>query len=547
MKQTNNFVETGLKESAITVSENGAKKYKTTNNPFVDQFASISNYLLARDFKEVEKDMHLLWSLDPNNCIRLAIYIRLITRETEVFSDKKSFTLEVQNGSGMKTEGLLRMYWLGVYHKKSFFKNLALFIAAGSWKDVFDIMVFDLEMNGWNKRRLDWNGMKEVIFAGLINERSHGLVKKYLPSIRNNKDCNTSTSKARNQLAKFLAKNIFGADEEPEKFRAFTLYRHLKNSGNAHEWQKLISQGKFFQVDFNSIAGKALRLLVGSKFLKNQGLEEKYRNWIKSKKTVKYTGFVHELFAPYGNRNYPNLIEEYVEDTINAQFETLIEVGAKEIGNVNEFLVVRDISSSMLRPVPGTNTNAFIVAKAMALYFSELLTGYFHNSYAAFSRTTELFKWIGNTPVEKWKNDTDTFFSQNTNLSSVADFLVRVLKRGVQENEFPKGLLIISDGEFDYVGRDKTNFEVFREILKEGGFSEEFATNLKLVMWDITSGKKTKFEDFADAPNIFHISGFDGSVIKFLVEGKEMKRAPKNSSELFNAAMQQQLMNLVEV
>lgn len=34
--ETNSFVEAGLKKSAETLSQNGALKYSTTGNPFVD-------------------------------------------------------------------------------------------------------------------------------------------------------------------------------------------------------------------------------------------------------------------------------------------------------------------------------------------------------------------------------------------------------------------------------------------------------------------------------------------------------------------------------
>ena len=57
------------------------------------------------------------------------------------------------------------------------------------------------------------------------------------------------------------------ADKETADSRAAQRrYRKLKQSGTAHTWQQLISQKKLLELDFNTIHGRALSLLVGSKF-----------------------------------------------------------------------------------------------------------------------------------------------------------------------------------------------------------------------------------------------------------------------------------------
>lgn len=103
-------------------------------------------------------------------------------------------------------------------------------------------------------------------------------------------------------------------------------------------------------------------------------------------------------------------------------------------------------------------------------------------------------------------------------------------------------------GEFNYCGKATTNFTAFRDTLRRAGFSNEYVDNFKLVFWDIPNeyyGKsKPTFEEFADAPNCFHISGYDPSVISFLM-GKGVN--PCNSKELFEAAMNQALLNHLKV
>lgn len=43
-KESNQFLKEGLKETSVTESGNGAKKYSTSGNDFVDNFAAISYF-----------------------------------------------------------------------------------------------------------------------------------------------------------------------------------------------------------------------------------------------------------------------------------------------------------------------------------------------------------------------------------------------------------------------------------------------------------------------------------------------------------------------
>ena len=137
----NQFLKEGMKETSVVQSGNGAKKYNTSGNDFVDNFAAISYFKEPRSYKEVAKDMELLWSLDPKLCLKLAVYIRLITRKSKVVKDDGSIEeLEVQRGQGLKNEGIMRMLWLAINQPKTFKSNFAYFVAAGSWKDVFQML-----------------------------------------------------------------------------------------------------------------------------------------------------------------------------------------------------------------------------------------------------------------------------------------------------------------------------------------------------------------------------------------------------------------------
>lgn len=528
----NEFISQALKESNITTSENGAKKYSTSNNDFVDNFASISHYKSPRSFEDIAKDMTLLWSQNPLLCLKLAVYIRLITRKSKLSSNK---VLEVQRGTGLKNEGIMRMLWIAYNYPEVFEYNIMLFIAAGSWKDVFTMLSYDLR-NGWENRKLDWGLFYLIICNGLFDQNTTHLVRKYLPTIKTDRKCTTATTKADTLIGRWLARILF---KGYKKETAYKLYRQYKSKGVAHQWQQLISKQLYNKIDFDNIAGRALSLLVNSKFLENHNLTDKYSEWIKEKPVAKYTGFVHELFA-----NLNIYTEEHVKDTINAQFNKLVQVG--KVNNNSSLLVVRDTSGSMTGRAIGCRVSSNCIAKAMALYFSEFLTGEFANTFAEFSSECKLHKWKGNTPVDKFLNDRCEAYG-DTNFQSVIDLLIRIKNKGVPEKDFPSGILCLSDGELNKCG-DITNFQLAIRRLSEAGFSKEYVNNFKIILWDIPNNfygnnPEVKFEDFADTPNFFYLSGYDPSIIAFLIEGK----TPSTAEELFLAAMDQSLLNMLKI
>lgn len=545
--EENLFVKEGLKKSFETESGNGALKYSTSGNGFVDDYASLAIYKNPRSYSEIADDMQRLWSLDPTLTVKLALYIRLITRKSIIIAKNKSETLkEVQKGQGLKHEGIMRQIWLAINHPATFRVNLTLFIAAGSWKDIITMLNWDLQYHGWKNRKLDWNFFKQVLQAGLINPDTTNLVRKYLPTIRTNSKCTTLEAQADTIIGRWIARFLF---PDTDKEISYKQYRKLKSQGTAHHWQQLISQQLYYAINFDTIAGRALALLVGSKFLQNHNLEDKYTEWILSKPMSKFTGYVFEIFKPLKDRCKD--VPKYLKATIDSQFRKLVELGKTDIKS--KLLVVRDVSGSMSCMAYGTNMTSNDIAKSMALYFSEFLTGEFAGTYAIFSNTCKLKQWSGNTPSERWINDWSQSFG-STNFQSVIDLFISLKEKGVPESDFPDGLLLISDGEFDAYGTNtSTNFNIAIQRLKEVGFSEEYVSNFKIILWDIPntfygSKPKPKFEDFADAPNFFYISGYDPSAISFILgSDKPEVKAPKNAEELFLASMDQELLNRVRI
>lgn len=334
--KANAFIGKSMKAASITTSENGAKKYSTTQNAFVDQFASLGKYKVPREFVEISKDCSELWALNPLLSVCFILFLRAITRVVSLFDGTKTET--PQRGAGLRYEGQMRMMWLAVYHPDTFWKNIQLFISVGSWKDVFQMLSTDLRFNGWNSRILDWNTMGKVIMAGLENPNTTNLILKYIPAIKSNSACKTQEARANNIIAKWLCSLLFGGKTREDNWVNYRKYRKMKAAGTAHSWQQLISKGKHDLVNFETVHGRALAKMVSGKYIKNQGLEPKYLKWIQSKPVAKFTGFVHELFE-----KMPSGLTQ--ELTVNAQFMGMVETAKKGVETGTKLIIVRDTSN----------------------------------------------------------------------------------------------------------------------------------------------------------------------------------------------------------
>lgn len=548
----NGFVKKSMVEASVTTSlGNGAKKYTTTGDPFVDQFGKASNYRKPRTFAEVSKDMETLWNTNPRLAVCMVFYLRMITRVVQFFTGEKTETS--QKGQGLKNEGMMRMLWIAMHHPDTFYKNISLYISVASWKDIFQMLQLDLEYHTWKDKKLDWSKFGKLLVAGLNNPNTSELVKKYMPQIKSKGAINTTAALAKTMTAKWLCSVIFGGKQDD--YRNYKNYRQLKSSGTAHSWQKLISQRAFEDINFDTIHGRALAQLANGKFLNNHNLTARYNKWIESKPTAKYTGYVYELFQPLGTRSRMSTraLQKHQISTINKQFLELVDKAQGQAGT-SRLIGVLDSSASMFALAHGTKVSAYSVGKSMCLFLSYMLKDTpFANHFLEFSNETTMKQWKGNTPIEQMVNETSSEVA-GTNFQSVPKHFVKMLKAGVPESEFPTGIVCFSDGCFNQSGKknNKTNFVKLKQRLLKGGFSKKYVDNFLVILWDIpnswySSKGQTSFEGSADTPSLIHVSGLDPSAIALVTGAKSVDDIPKTSEEMMNAALSQEVMQMIEV
>lgn len=521
------FIKAGIEVGSRVLSENGANKFSQTEDPFVTQFGLLGSYKVKRPLDDIRRDHSTLWSIDKHKALLFTFYLRIINRKVNYYNKK---TKDAQMGAELRHESIQRYLLIKETDPETFYKNLNIFVCIGSWKDIFDMMRLKNEID---------HRLCMFVVAGLTSSDSN-LVKKYIPYATTG---TTQHKKINTQICHVLCKILFGVNKSVQKAGAVApigmdgpsghpwvletflrKYRKLKVSGTAHTFQQLISKGKFQDLIFDNISGRALFKLVHSKFMKNHDLLQKYKIWISGKEKVKYTGFVHELFQQ---------VSPDTEETINKQFETLLQNTKVD----TNFIVVRDISGSMASIAAGTNSSCFNIAKSLALFFSYFLKNDFKDHFITFSATATMHKWNGDTPVQRWKNDTLSFVG-NTNFQSVIGLLVSIKKMGIKEENFPGGILCISDGEFDPTTLYETNVETAKRVMLEH-FSHDFVEKFKIVLWNLHA-TQGKFETHKMAKNVFYFSGYSAATIKFLCHAESQE-------EIMDAALSQEILKLVEL
>jgi hypothetical protein len=519
----------------------------------------MSGWLKPRAYADVARDMDELWGIDPELAIRFALYTRMVTRKTKI---NGKTTEKSQKGQGLKHEGLMRLVWLGVNHPAEFKKNAWLIPIVGSWKSVIDLLRYDLlyNGNGWEGRQLDWHFIAHLIQEGLKSDQ-RALVKDYLPAIRNWDRCNKPHQQANHTIGAWLSAELF-SEPIQNKNQRYKRYRKMKTSGSAKSWQKALSTQNYAAIDFGKISGRALNLLATGKFLQNHNLVDRYNTWLADKPVAKYTGYVHELFAGINPMSpYNASMPQYKLNTINKQFLGLVDKSKVKEGN-NTWLAVFDTSGSMGSKAYGTKQSSISIAVGLGLFMSYLLPeGEFSNTYMTFDNTAKLHQWRGDTPLAKYQNVSQQGWG-STEFLSIANTFIQMKRQGVPESHFPQGLVCFSDGEFNSSGTySSTNFEEFKRKLLAAGFSKSYVDDFTIVLWDIHnefygSNRKPKFESYSsNEGGLMYFSGFDASVLAFLMgDGEKVidpatgqAKRPRTPRELFNLAMNQEVLQLVKV
>lgn len=548
MTNMNSFVKANLLDPGANGArtENGAISYSTIGSALLDQFGKAGVYR-GRTINEVWSEQERLWGEDPVNALKFPFYLRMITRQTNVLGGEK--TGAVQRGQGAKDESFKRLLWIAKYHPEEFYRNLWVLPVVGSWKDLWVLLSMEEDLVA-----LDHKKFFEVMAQGINDPNHKDLVKKYLPRIRSDRKCTTVWAKRTNALAKEFA-NFAGW--------SFKDYREFKSTGKAHEFQTVICQGLYSNINWNTIPGKALLNLVSGKFLEKHNLSDAYIKWLQSQPVAKFNGYPFELGRKVRTLGF-NSNSLATKITIDKQFDGLIATAKKNGGAIKgNVLCGLDNSSSMTWvTLDNAGTMPLDVCMSLGVYFSELNTGAFHNVVASFDNTSELMTLSG-TFSEKIN-----YLRKNcrgmggTNFQSLVDLIVDTRKAHPEMplEDFPETLLVVSDMQFnptrtwwddeEWASKavEKTNYETAIAKLSEV-FPKEFVDNFKIVWWYCSNRPTSDFPSTMEDAGTYMMSGYDGAIISFLLGGDAVdengKPVKPSMEDIVKCTLNQEVLALI--
>ena len=549
----------GFEDNGVmTLTENGAVAHLTTGSLIVDQFGLAGNYR-GRDIDDVFEDQRAIWDENPSMALRFPFYLRMVTRKTKITSTK--VTERVQNGQGARDESFKRLLWIAKNHNDAFLNNIWLLPIIGSWKDLWALMFYDI---AYKVNSVNHEEMFDLFKWGLLNDSHSELVKKFMPRIKSAKKCKTDWTIIANKLAKEFATYI-GV--------TFSQYNKLKASGTAHDFQKVICSRQYDKIDWGKIPGRALTMLTTGKFLENHDLTDNYVDWVKAQPVAKFTGYVFELMKKlreakggtmvYGNAAFYHHMKNVpiaVNYTLDAQFAGLVEQ-AKKDGYIKEnVLCALDTSGSMNCKVDGLNgTTCGDIATSLALFFSELNTGAFHNKVVMFDNKSYPFTLNGDSFCDK-VGQLPRVPCGGTNFQSVIDEIVKIRANHpeIPLEEYPTTILVVSDMQFNpsedhfspnrYRAVNMTNHELAVDKLRKV-FPSDFVSSLKFVWWNCAS-RRQAFEGQSKDNNMMFFSGFDGSALTLLLGEEPDAEEPSKKltpEEVVEKVLTQEILNYIKL
>lgn len=200
--------------------------------------------------------------------------------------------------------------------------------------------------------------------------------------------------------------------------------------------------------------------------------------------------------------------------TTNSAVYDMFALGGKPCS----MMCVVDTSGSMHGYVASSPIN---VAISLGMYCAERIGGPFKNHYISFSSKPQLIDIKGVDFVDKVERIYKTNLRENTNISAVFDLLRKTaLQEGVNKEDIPKTIVIISDMDIDYMSEDEgwttNNSATEMERIRIQWMADGLELP-KLVYWNVCANN----DNILDAsPNVSYVSGASPVIFEQVLSGK---------------------------
>lgn len=472
----NIFVNGMNERSSRTTTENGANAFNTTGNSLVDLFGCIGS-IRDRQPEEVTKMFDKAFEEDALLATKMMFYAR-----------------NVRGGLGERQTFRVLLKYLAENYPSILIQNFQLIPEFGRWDDLYALVGTQLESYVWDTFVIQ---LSQDVKDYQANQPI-SLLAKWL------KSTNTSSKESR-RLGRLTAKNL----EITEKEYRITLsvlrdYINLvetKMSNN--EWNEIL----FERVPSKCMTNnrKAFQKHTPELFSEYMGKVATGEKKINAATLYPYDiieamGGIYSTGSVYGREAFLNVREDAVAE---AQWKALPNY-IKEGSNI---LVMADTSGSMKGRPMATSVG-------LAIYFAERNFGAFKNYFMTFSSKPSFVHLEGTTLSEKINKVPAIIDSTNLE-AAFEEVLNLAISTNCPQEDLPKALVVISDGEIDYFQYHDISWTFLDNM--DIKFKEKGYILPKVVMWNVASRGNRFIEKANSDKRIQYISGSSPSCFKDLI------------------------------
>lgn len=485
-----NFINALQNKANLTLTENGAKAFVTTNRPCVDLFASIGAWISSRSFDLQQKEI-VKRSYAANKIYTLSIVLN---------------ARDIRTGIGNRTvtrEILVMLINDHPEDKDVLFKAVKALSELGRWDDLFNI-AYSIDSTEFKNRIYEY--IKITYDKDLISDHP-SLLGKWAPS------ANTSSLKTRSMAKEFIA----FLKCKPSVYR--------RNLVKLRKKIKIVENNlrtKDYSFDYQEVPSKAMKKYRKA-FQRND--ETRYNEFLNKVQkgeakinTATLTPFdvVEQYLNYYGSDGLKNLTEDE-KKLANAQWKNLPDVFGD---NGIDALVACDVSGSMY-----DGYKSIACSLGLTLYLiTHNKNEKFKNCFIDFCGDSR-FHNLDNMSKESME---DVYNILNyvihssrdvsTNIESVYKSLLYGLKHSKDQTEAPKYLIIISDMQFNAVQSrfsNETPYQKWKRIIENAGYK------MPTVIYWCTTQRDVNFAATSDE-NVIFVSGRSANVMTSIINIDKM-------------------------
>lgn len=481
----------------VSVTENGAIGYRTTNHAMLDFNFKIASY--RKNLKQAAADFKAVLADNEAYALKFLFYIRDAREgvgERDLF--KTCLKVLVESKS-VNVDAVI----------ETIIKETPEY---GRWDDLF--VLLDTKYAG-----LVYDTIKAQLAADFENyskNKSVSLLAKWMPS-------ENASAKETKRLARLFITNL-GTTPKVYRTTLSTLREYLKVvevKTCAKEWA---------DIDYNAVPSKA-NIKYASAFLRNDETRrrqylsdltrgvDKEGNKVKINSTVNFPHDVLHMYA--GHTGWYSVSLKSYDETIEQLWKNL-----KDCEGLKDTIVVRDDSGSMTSNIGGSNVSAYEVATALGIYCAEHNSEAYKNKIITFSESPRYLDFSDERHFGSLHSKYEFLLKHsevaNTNVEAVFDLiLMTAVENKCTQEEMPKQILILSDMEFDYCSSSNRRSHVDMSLMSH--IAQKYAQCgyklPRLIFWNLNSRTGTIPMKENEA-GVVLVSGFSQNILKLVQSGK---------------------------